>query len=556
MTVNFNNTYKDFYKVIGADTKNMTTPVLGNAVKSPAEPVSASVRVGDVKENNPTNKKKIFGIIGVSVGSVTLLTILVLSLLSKGFSAGLAKKISLFSDKLKSSLYELTAESKKLTPSQKLKLQAIKVIQPAADSLKAVSNVTAVKDSLAQKLLNKMHMSPVVESINKVFKKIVLKTKNDSYHYAELAMVDFCNKLRNTKNPELIKKAQEIETQYFKHFSSAVHISRTEQAWKNMKNLHQEVYDTLFKDYGLFKNLKKYTSYITTDKVSENKNILEHQLKSAKSLISNSLDDVYMSIKNALYQIKLDVDPKNKEAVSVIKELSEKIETYRTIEKTMGAAKESTARAQVFKDITIGLNTLTALCTKNPNFKTLQNNVRAMGNMLSENATKKGLAQEVLTEVKHLYGKKSKEYTELKSALLKMNEKLNKAINYESSSFDKMAELRVGSAPTDIVGILFPAAIAAFLVANSKDKDERISNTLLKGIPLLGGIGAAFYGNTRQFTGAKNLALGLSTSFILNRIGAQVDEAYKKYSEKQTILKKAFESITMQQSNASNGKTE
>ena len=126
----------------------------------------------------------------------------------------------------------------------------------------------------------------------------------------------------------------------------------------------------------------------------------------------------------------------------------------------------------------------------------------------------------------------------------KMNKNMNKAISSENQVYEKLAELRVGSAPTDVVGILGPAALAALVVANSKDRDERISRTLTGGVPIIGGIGMSYYGTLRGWTGAKNLILGLVTGWVLNIIGEQTDSYVKNYRVEQQKLKTAFESWT------------
>jgi len=131
-----------------------------------------------------------------------------------------------------------------------------------------------------------------------------------------------------------------------------------------------------------------------------------------------------------------------------------------------------------------------------------------------------------------------------------MNKKLNIALETEDITYEKLAELQVGSAPADVIGILAPTAIGAFMVANADDKQERISNTLTKGIPILGGVGVSYYGTTRGFTGVKNLALSLITGFLLNILGDKTDKFVKSHRKEQEKLKKAFEAFTkLQKSN-------
>ena len=90
MTINIsgNNIYKDF-----AITKQTVSAPKNMSENQPA-PAIASVRVSDVDRDKKGNGKKIFGIIGISVGSVALLTLIGLFTLSKGFSSGFAQKIN------------------------------------------------------------------------------------------------------------------------------------------------------------------------------------------------------------------------------------------------------------------------------------------------------------------------------------------------------------------------------------------------------------------------------------------------------------------------------
>ena len=124
-----------------------------------------------------------------------------------------------------------------------------------------------------------------------------------------------------------------------------------------------------------------------------------------------------------------------------------------------------------------------------------------------------------------------------------MDKNIKNAINTEMDAYEKMAELRVGSAPTDILGILAPVAIATWLVTSAKTKDERVSKTLTQGIPIIGGIATTYYGTTRMFTGPKNIALGIGTAYILNIIGTQLDNWYKSYLEKQSVFKATLASL-------------
>lgn len=460
MTINFsnNNPYKNFMQISG---KNSSVPIPVSPT-SPAEnnnpaPQISSVNVGDVQENDTTqnnkSNKKIFGIIGVSVGSVALLSLIGLFTLSKGFSSGFSKKFRDISKSLQKKIAELSASTKELTTSEKLKLKASKILQPMADTMQASSNISAVKDSWFRHQLKKFGLEPMVQKINKAFKGVVTKNTKNYYTKAETANLQLCSYLddlaKQTNDPkasaELKQYANKMREAFKNNFSTAEHFNRTEKAFKGMQGIDEKVYNTLFNNGGLFKNVKKYKTYITTDIVAKDRKALAEMLNANKA--------------------KLAVDPK----------------------------------------------------------------------------AEKGLAQDALNIIKEKFGAESPQLKQAQQHISKLNGNLNNAIASELNAYEKLAELQVGSVPTDILGILGPTALATGMVISADNKDERISKFLTQGIPILGGVGISYYGTTRGWTGAKNLILGLATGYGLNLIGNTTNDFYKKYVEKQNIMKSAFE---------------
>ena len=294
----------------------------------------ASVTVGeinsDVEKKNNTNHKKIFGIIGVSVGSVALLTLIGLFTLSKGFSASLAKKLKHVSRALQKKIYELSADTKELTTSQKMKLRISKAMQPMADAMQASSNITSIKDSWINHWLKKMKLEPVIKKMNNVFKEIISKNTRNYYIKAETSNLKFCAYLdelaveaQKAGKPELKAQlenyARELRALYKNTFTSAEHFERTNNAFASMEGLDKQVYDKLFADNGLFKNLKKYKTYITTDLIEKDRTKLAENLLTRKAGLSNNINDNYNNIRRLLNDIKINVNPKDEKAVELVK---------------------------------------------------------------------------------------------------------------------------------------------------------------------------------------------------------------------------------------------
>lgn len=546
MTINFskNNPYSDFIQVPRTRTPEQTI----------ASPLPApSVKVGEVEEQGESKgKKKIFGIIGVSVGSVALLTLIGLFTLSKGFAGGFAKKLNAYSRNLQSKINELSSSAKELTASQKMKLRVSKAIQPVADTLQAASNISAIKDSFCYHWMRKLKLTPAVKKINSFFKSIVTKTTKNSYMNAETSNLKFCSYIDDlaakTKDHAAKQKletfAGEMRQQFGNNFTFSNYFNRSENAYKKMEGLDNEVYDILFKkDGGVIKNAKKLGSYVTTDLIAKDRAVLAEKLLASKSKLSNNVTDNYNNIKQLLGEIESNVITKDDKALTIMKKLSESLAEY----KKAGGANEKQVREKLCASLKDDMSKLVKVLKSDKKYAAkiaaVESKAATFYNAVNPNIAKKGIAQDAITLIKEQYGKHSPEYTAAKKYMHNLNIDLNKAIKSELNAYEKLAELQVGSAPTDILGILGPSALATLLVVNSKDKNERISKTLTSGVPILGGIGMSYYGTTRGFTGAKNLILGLTTGYLLNVFGSKADELYKKHIEQQNVLKNAFTAL-------------
>ena len=100
----------------------------------------------------------------------------------------------------------------------------------------------------------------------------------------------------------------------------------------------------------------------------------------------------------------------------------------------------------------------------------------------------------------------------------------------------KQAELKVGSAPTDVLSVLFPIGAGALAISTSDNKDERVSAVLTTCIPLVGTFATFVYGTVKMFSGAKNLLFSLSTGALISLFGNYMDKLYKKYKDTGSIV--------------------
>ena len=538
MTVNLSDNTA-FNKMLKASAPNNSSekplPYTGGGT---ADGKIASVRIKDVKKEHGSSK----GIIGWSIGATALGGIAALFLLTKGFSGSFYRKISALSEDLRKRAYDLSVDVQNKTIWQKVKLTGAKTMQPVLDSFQSMSNINVLKDGGVMLIAKWLKLTPVVDKINNVFKGIVLKTQRGAYNDAEYSVIKFVKDTEKiaiqSGSKELMELASDIRNKYTSVFGTDAHYGRSEKFWESIKLLHGRVWNTLLQTRKN-KNISQYKDYITLELTAPKRLAIKKELLDAKKLITNGIEDNYKALKSELKHIKINVKTKDEKAVDFVQKLSKEFEIYRKLNGTNEAAQ----RAEIAKLSNETIDNLLQHMKDNENFEVIKTAAENIKNILNPDFSKKGKAQEIVTIVKNKFGKNSPEYQTITSNLEKMDKNIKNAINTEMDAYEKMAELRVGSAPTDILGILAPVAIATWLVTSAKTKDERVSKTLTQGIPIIGGIATTYYGTTRMFTGPKNIALGIGTAYILNIIGTQLDNWYKSYLEKQSVFKATLASL-------------
>ena len=106
---------------------------------------------------------------------------------------------------------------------------------------------------------------------------------------------------------------------------------------------------------------------------------------------------------------------------------------------------------------------------------------------------------------------------------------LNNAIRTEANDlFDKMRDVKIGSAPTDILSMAGTAGLMGVYLAQAEDKDQRVEVALTTGVPLGLGMIATTFATMKMYAGIKSLAFGAITTFIANTIGKVINKQYQK----------------------------
>lgn len=148
---------------------------------------------------------------------------------------------------------------------------------------------------------------------------------------------------------------------------------------------------------------------------------------------------------------------------------------------------------------------------------------------------------DILSDYKDVLTKS--EFRKLKYLSDSAQSSLKKSIKTETVEFfDKIRDLKLGSAPTDVLSILGTVGAVGWFLGKSKDKDERISASLKYGIPAIGAIATSLLCTAKLISGGKAMMFGLISGWLMNKAGEIVDNTRKNYKldislENRTVIK-------------------
>ena len=105
---------------------------------------------------------------------------------------------------------------------------------------------------------------------------------------------------------------------------------------------------------------------------------------------------------------------------------------------------------------------------------------------------------------------------------------LNNAIRTEGNDlFDKIRDVKIGSAPNDILGMLGTTGMLGVYLAQAEDKNQRVEAALTTGVPLGLGMLSTTFATMKMYTGMKAIAFGAVATFIANTIGKAINKEYQ-----------------------------
>lgn len=432
-----------------------------------------------------------------------------------------------------------------LSTIEAISYQAAKFLDKTLMSTQMFVNFSAMKDSISNKLARTFKMGKLCDELSAFWEKLASKAVKTNYAQCEKSLnrthqdvLNITETLRKQKNLNKIIKING------ENYTVGQILNQIEQNMRDVRNLYDEnfsikafeqrnnllkdslkgVNERFYREYTSFDYYKKlgFTRFTVEEWLAPIKNSYQSHITKNKSVISNSIDDKFVSTYQILKSLDKIIAPKDTKTRNILKGIFQQLGEFR-----------KTTITDEFKTADV-LNTeinrrLKLLCEQSKrnnyyNDETLKNIEQLTSDIsLVLGGKQKGKLQETLNYLKAILPKE--EYKNIKSQINSTSEKLTKVTSAEGDLyFDKLRDITLGSAFSDIVfGMLTPLGTMGLLLAMDDSKEERLSTTLKLGIPLVGGIATSTAFLFLLASGGKALILSSLIGLGLNRIGTYAD---------------------------------
>ena len=502
--------------------------------------------INDIKTNNK---------IGTAVTISALSAVAGAFMMSRGFQ----KNSSKYLNRVKSYLDKRLAVSS-LTKSSKHSSfyeYFIKKINSFIHKSESINNITSLKDILFMKLMYKTKPTKKIhQSITNYFEKLSRNTVINSYKKAEkdfnrmnaifdkldeYILTNYANetvkyerdnveKTLYTKK-ELVEKARlyrKTANDILKSFTDKKSMDYRYNYINNVTStLYSRFWDASFKDFwsknNKFKRKEMWQSFIAAEQIKGDKTELSRIIAIARNALTYTTKDRNEFISDYIKKLDGIIPLNDKDGQKIIKRLEWFANSPEALQENKDIFTQELDNLKKHKIRIIDKN----IAKTQEEFK---NTYIEIINELTGNT--KGEIQDMLS-IYYKIAPYELDSTGASLAVKKAVKSFDKSVDLECVEFfDKVRDLRLGSAPTDVLTILFSFITLSFGLGYTKDKDKQKSIMLKSGIPIVGGITMATLTATKLVSGGKSLAAGIFVGIALNKLGIIADNIRKKYQKK------------------------
>ena len=519
--------------------------------KESQENVSAVTDTKEIKTANiekpERNRKK--GGLAITIGTSALVAgfgvLFLMRGLPKNFGRNLEKMKKFFETKLEKS------KISGIDSFNSFYIYSIRKLNSFIEKAQSLNNFTSLKDILFKRLMDKTKLtSKIHKSISNVFEKISRKTVTKSYKKTAgkfenmYKSFDKLDELILKENPdeivmfggksytkkELIELAKQQRAAVRNSVNGFISEGEMDKRYKYIKDststLYEKFWDDSFSDFwtrnNRFQRKEMWQTFIPNEMISSDKKILAEEVSALRNKISYTNADRQNVMLEHVKTLENLLSPKDKEGFKIIKKLEWFLKNPDGLTATNKDAFLNTLKVLEERPLQEGLSE----AVQTNQLKLKQTHVKAMEELTQRQNG--GDLQEMLSIYETLA---PYEVSLIKSNVTKAVKSFDKSLNLETVEFfDKVRDLQLGSAPTDVLSILASAGVIAYGLSVAKNKDERASVIFKSGIPIVGAIATSLICTAKLISAGKSLVIGAVSGAILNKLGVAADNLRKNHT--------------------------
>lgn len=329
---------------------------------------------------------------------------------------------------------------------------------------------------------------------------------------------------------DLAAKRSFVEVKMGENFSTTAVGDRYAQIRKIMGGLEDGVWNASFADKHNFLKQDTYFTFVAEKLLAVDKARLGQSVHKLRGEISYNTQDKVRACESLLMMNKRLFNPKDVTSEKLYRELARELAEL----KSSGSHSPNfaTLRENVLKKIEALNNSISLGKDKYKYDDSILSAVGEHSRIMREilNSSERGTLDEMLDIYKQLLPEK--DYLKLKKQVHGTVKALDSSIKTETSDyFDKLRDLQLGSAPTDILTILLGFGSLGVGLASTDDKDTQTAVALKYGIPAIGGMLTSMVITSMLVAGLKSHIVGFASSVVLNRIGSAADKYIKNRNQ-------------------------
>lgn len=511
--------------------KNVFTPLQSNGVPYSITKPITDTQIQTTKEDIENKKEKKNKKLGYAMASIALCVgfgiFVVTRLLSKKSRFNVNKIVKFLDEKV------AKLSKNKQTTMQQLAITGLRHVKNLFSKAPAVFNLATVKDILFRRYLNKTNITRKFnDGLTNWFEKVSVATTKTAYLktfvkfdnlYSALAHTN--KKLPIAEREKAVEKIKFIKSKYDEAFSTEARVRRLEQVDKDLEGFEDKVWKNTYGNIQEFWENAKNGKFMAEELATDAKLKLHNSVIGTKEKISLNTLDNYLSIKKMLGHVDNAILPTDMKLRDALVEVRKNLELYRknnNIDDKSGVIESLTKFSKVLS------------IDHDPK---VANEVLNTIELLSK--SKKGAVQELMEIYENNLSKE--DFDKLQKTVNSTLRSLNYSVDLETDKlFDKIRDLKIGSAPHDFFAFLSSLAIVGWYLGKADNNDERMSVALKYGIPVVGAVAITTMCAVGLIASGPSLLIGLVSGLAINKLGEVADEMRKKYKDKPLTLESAL----------------